>query len=169
MSSGSPNEERALQKIVADYNASGNPGQFMLKVEGPDRFAIVGIAIKDSSGNQKTVTPVLDTRISLPVQEGDVVDAMKRISKTLSEKSPYKVEPGNAPTNLAIQTRMKVGGDNLTVRELLAQVAAATRLRTIWLLLWDADANCYFMNMDIATQATSHGPGPPQLKMIPNR
>ena len=167
MSSGSPDEERALQKVVADYNASGNPGQFMLKVEGPGRFAIVGIAIKDSSGNQIAVPPVLDTRISFPLQERSVVDAMKLISKALSEKSPYKVEFGNAPNNLAIQTRMKVGGDNLTARELFAQISAATRLRTIWLLLWDANEHCYFINMDIATQATSHSPGPPQLRPIP--
>ena len=119
MSSGSPDEERALQKVVADYNASGNPGQFMLKVEGPDRLAVVGIAIKDSSGNEKAVAPILDTRISLPLQEHDVPEAIKLISQAVSEKSPYKVEFGNAPTNLAIQTRMKVGGDDLTARELL--------------------------------------------------
>jgi hypothetical protein len=167
MSSGSPDEERALEKVVADYNASGNPGRFMLKAEGADRLSIVGIGIRDSSGNERTVTPILDTRISLPLQEHDVVEAMKLISQAVSEKSPYKVEPGNAPTNLSIQTRMRVGGDNLTARELFAQVAAATRLRTIWLLLWDADAHCYFMNMDIAMEATSHDPSSPGLKPIP--
>lgn len=77
---------------------------------------------------------------------------MKLISQAVSEKSKYRVEPGNAPTNLAAQTRMTVGGDNLTARELFAQVAAATRLRTIWLLLYDADAGCYFINMDIAME-----------------
>jgi hypothetical protein len=166
MSSGSPDEERALRKVVADYNASGNPGQFMLKIESADQFSIVGIAIKDSNGNEKAVTPVLDTRISLPLQEHEVGEAMKLISQAVSEKSPYKVEPGNAPTNLSTQTRMKVGGDNLTARELFAQISAATRLRTIWLLLWDANEHCYFINLDIATQATSHGPGPPQLEPI---
>jgi len=166
MSSGSPDEEQVLEKVVADYNASGNPGRFMVKREGADRFAIVGIGIRDSKGNYKAVPPVLDTRISLPPQEHDVVQAMKLISQALSEKSKHRVEPGNAPTNLAAQTRMTVGGDNLTARELFAQVAAATRLRTIWLLLWDADAGCYFINMDIAMEA-DHGPGPPKLNPIP--
>ncbi|MGH9498508.1 MAG: hypothetical protein ACRD3L_05150 [Terriglobales bacterium] len=160
MSSGSLGEEQALEKMIADYNASGNPGRFTLKREGADRFAVVGIGIRDSSGNDEAVAPVLDTRISLPLQERDVVQAMKLISQAVSEKSSYRVEPGNAPTNLAIQTKVKVGGSNLNARELLAQVAAATRLRTIWLLLYDADNGCFFMNMEIATQTASHASGP---------
>lgn len=66
MSSGSSGEEQVLEKVVADYNASGNPGRFIVKREGADRFAIVGIGIRDSNGSDKAVPPVLDTRISLP-------------------------------------------------------------------------------------------------------
>jgi hypothetical protein len=165
MSSGSPDEERTLQKVVADYNASGNPGQFMLKIESADRFSVVGIAIKDSSGNEKAVAPVLDTRISLPLPERSVKETIELISRTVSEKSLYKVEFGNAPTIEALQTRMRVGGDHLTARELFAQVASATRM--FWLLLYDANAQCYFMNMDIARKPISDGLGPLQPKPIP--
>jgi hypothetical protein len=166
MSSGSLDEERALQKVVADYNASGNPGRFRLKREGADRFSVVGIAIKDSSGNEKAVTPVLDTRISIPIGERTEKEAIELISQTVSVKSPYKVEFGNAPSIEVLQTRVKVEGDNLTARELFAQVAAATPLMA-WLLLWDANANCYFMNMDIATRPVNDGLGPLPVKPTP--
>lgn len=166
MSSGSPDEERALQKVVADYNASRNPGRFVLKTESTDRFAIVGIATKDTSGNEKAVTPILDTRISVPLQERSVKEAIELISQAVSEKSLPKVEFGNAPTIEALQTRMRVGGDNLMARELFAQVAVAIRM--FWLLLYDADAHCHFMNIDIARKPISDGLGPLQLKPIPN-
>jgi len=37
-----PEEKGVLQKVVADFNNSGNPGQFTLVDEGAGRFAVVG-------------------------------------------------------------------------------------------------------------------------------
>lgn len=155
MRSGSPEEERVLGKVVADYNASGNPGRFMLKKEGVDRFAIVGTGIRDSSGNARPVTPVLDGQVSLPPQERTVIDTIKLVSQAISAKSSYKVDIGTVPVNLAFQTSVKVGGDNVSGRALLAQIAATTRFPLVWKLLFDADAQCYFINMEIATLGPS--------------
>jgi len=169
MSSGSLDEKRALDKVVADYEASANPGRFTLKTENDNRFSIVGVGAKGDSGDEKAVAPVLDSRISLPVQERTVSDSIHLILRVVSEKSEYKVLLGSAPLNLVLQTKTKIGGENLPARQLLAQAASATRFPLVWALLYDADTHCYFMNFDVAMEATGDGSGTPHLKPIPKR
>lgn len=169
MSSGSPDEERALDKIVADYEASANPGRFMLKRESSGRFSVVGVGIRDSNGSEKSVTPILDDRISLPLQERTVSDTIQLILQAVSENSEYKVVVGSAPLNLALQTRTKVGGDNVPARQLLTKAASATRFPLVWALLYDADMHCYFINFEVAMEAAGDVSGTPRLKPIPKR
>ncbi len=168
MSSGSPDEKRILDKVVADYEASANPGRFMLKTENTDRFSIVGVGSKGDTGEEKTVAPVLDTRISLPVQERTVSNSIQLILQAVSEGSGYKVL-GSAPVNLVLQARSKIGGENLPARQLLAQAASASRFPLVWALLYDANTHCYFMNFNVALEATGDGSGTPHLKPIPKR
>jgi hypothetical protein len=167
MISGSADEERALDKIVADYEASANPGRFILKRESGGRFSVVGVGIRDSNGSEKSVTPILNNRISLPLNERTVSDTIQLILQAVSENSEYKVLVGSAPLNLVLQTRTKVGGDNVPARQLLIQAASATRFPLVWAVLFDADMHCYFINFEVAMRATGHAEGTPQLKPIP--
>jgi hypothetical protein len=167
MSSGSFDEKRTLDKVVADYEASANPGRFRLRGESAGRFAIVGVGSKGNTGEEKAVAPILDSRISLPVQERSVSDTIQLILQTVSEESEHKVLLGSAPVNLVLQARGKIGGENLPARQLLAQIASATRFPMVWRLLYDADSHCYFMNFEIAMDTTGDASGVPQLKPIP--
>jgi len=54
-------EEQVLQKLVADYNSSGNPGKFSVRKEADGRYALVGVSRKDETGKDETVNPLLDT------------------------------------------------------------------------------------------------------------
>jgi hypothetical protein len=154
-----PDRERVLDKVLADYETSGNPGVFTLTKEGADRYAVVGVGVKDSNGSEKKVAPILDNRIVLPLQERTVGDTLQLILRALSEKSEFKVVLGSAPINLILQTKVKLGGDERSARELLTQLATATRFPMVWRLLYDADPGWYFMNLEIATEATRDSSG----------
>lgn len=54
-----PEEERVLYTLVADYNKSGNPGEFIVVHEAYRRFAVVGTA---KNGTQKAA--ILDTPVT---------------------------------------------------------------------------------------------------------
>ena len=153
-----PDRERVLNKVLADYEGSGNPGEFILKKESADRYAVVGVGVKDSNGSEKKVAPILDNRIALPLQERTVGGTLELILRALSEKSGYNVVLGSAPINLILQTKVKLGGDERPARELLSQLATATRFPMVWRLLYDADLGWYFMNLEIATEATICSP-----------
>ena len=55
-----------LEKIVSDYNASGNPGDFTVRTLSDGNYDVVGVSTRDSSGAQVAVKPILDTPISVP-------------------------------------------------------------------------------------------------------
>jgi len=138
MSAGSPDEERVLDKVVADYAASGNPGQFEVKKEIAGRYALVGVGAKDSNGRVKRSAPVLDTRISLAREERSAADTINLIARLLSAKSGYNIEAGWMAVNLLNQTRVNLGGSEQPARELLMQVASATRFLMTWRLRYDS-------------------------------
>jgi hypothetical protein len=167
MVAGSPDEERVLDKVVADYEASGNPGDFVLKKEGvAGRYAVVGVAARDGNGNSRRYDPILDTRVTLSPEERSVGSTLDLIARLVSEKSGRLMDPGQAPINLVTQTRAKIGGDEQAARDLLAQLASETRLLMRWRLLYDADwkGGTYFLNLEIATQTTKDGSGEAPLK-----
>ena len=62
-------QEAVLRKIVSEYNRSGNPGKFTVRLEEEGRFAVVGLSIKNQAGQDQNVTPVLDTLISVPAKQ----------------------------------------------------------------------------------------------------
>jgi len=70
ITTGDP-EEQVLQKLVADYNASGNPGKFVVRKEAEERYAVIGVSRRDENGRDEAVDAPLDTPISFPVQQRD--------------------------------------------------------------------------------------------------
>lgn len=110
-------EEEVLNKIVSDYNRSGNPGKFAVEDEGHGRYAVVGRYVKDDDGKVRMSTPILDTLISLPLRRRKVLDALKEISDELN-KSGSNISI-HAPPNA--NEELLIGGDNLPARVLLSQ------------------------------------------------
>jgi hypothetical protein len=49
-------EEQVLQKLVADYNSSGNPGKFVVRKQAEDRYAVIGASRRDETGKTKPWT-----------------------------------------------------------------------------------------------------------------
>ena len=62
-------EKQIMEKIVADYNQSDNPGKFAVRQESANRFAVVGVSVRDKFGKDKIVTPILDTPITIAAEQ----------------------------------------------------------------------------------------------------
>jgi hypothetical protein len=160
----STDQERVLNQIVDDYKASGNPGDFTLRRESANRYAIVGIGVKNNDGTEKKVVPILDIGVTLPLEERTVGQALQLIAQALSRLSGYRVVLASAPTNMILQTKLKNGGTEKPARELLAQLAMATRFPMVWRLLYDADGGWYFINLEIAAQTATDSSDNPNIR-----
>jgi len=147
-------EEAVLRKIVSEYNSSGNPGKFSVRVEGPGRFAIVGSSAKDAVGQDRNAPAVLDTRISLPGQTGNGLDALNAILAQLSSKSGKTVVAGMIPAALLSQSNVTIGGENRSARDLLIQTFDGTGRPLHWRLLFDPiNENTFVLNVAVAERA----------------
>jgi len=141
--SSATEEQNILNKLVSDYNQSGNPGRFSLRSEGKDRFSIIGTIVTDEKGQSKQVPSVLDFQISISPQARDCKATLELILSTLSAQSGIKVFPGLLPLNLLAQCKVIPEGQNVPARTLLQQVLCATNRKLYWELLYDPDGKTY--------------------------
>jgi hypothetical protein len=161
-------EEIVLQKIVSDYDLSGNPGQFLVRDEGEvtltpampgfkvsviHRFSIVGKSIKDNHGQDYLVASILDTPISIPVEQRSAQATIDEIAKALSAKTGTRVFGGAFANNLLIQSQVTVGGENVSARSLLTKTLNDTQRPQIWKLLYDPGAHIWVLNISTANRA----------------
>ena len=140
-------EERILNKVVSDYNNSGNPGKFIVRDEGDGRFAIVGISVKDESGRDQPISAILDTQISVPTDTRDALTTIEVILDALSVKTKTQVGPGTMPLNALLGTKVTMGGQDTPARTLLLQTLSATDRKLCWYLYYDHDVNSYALNL----------------------
>ncbi len=136
-------EEQILEKVISDYNQSPNPGRFRVNNEGDGRFSIVGTGVKDESGRDQAVTPILDTPISIQEEPRDAYSAIETILNALAAKTQTKVVPFMMPQNALAQSQVTVGGKNVPARVLLVQTLAAAKMKLYWRLYYDHDVKMY--------------------------
>lgn len=145
-------EQKILEKIVADYNRSGNPGRFVVLSEGNNRFAIAAATVKNDAGDEQFVPEILNTRISIPYVTQSADATLRLILEELSAAIRTKVDgPGGMANMVLIQSRVTVGGENVPARALLLQVLAQTRRPQIWALFYEADSKTYALGVSTAT------------------
>jgi hypothetical protein len=148
--------ESVVRKVASDYNASGAAGRFEVRCSPAGRLAIIGNRMKNASGSEQPVVPVLDTPISVRVETRDAYTTVEVIVTALNEQSGIKVFAGLVPNNAFFQHRVTVGGDRVTARSLLQDLIAQTKLSVYWLLLYDPNAKTYGFNI-IGRQRTPEG------------
>jgi hypothetical protein len=140
--------EAALNKVVGDYNKTENPGKFAVRKEAQNRFAIIGIRIRDEGGNSQPVGNILDLPISLASEQRGAEETFTLIAKLLSAKAGIAVAYGGyggMADNCASQSKVTVGGENLPARMLIQQTTEHMNCIRIWRLLYDADEKKYFL------------------------
>jgi hypothetical protein len=145
-------EEQVLEKIVSDYNVSGNPGGFKVLAQSDGSYSIVGSYVRDANGSSIPVNSILDTIVSIPTAKEGMDQALEAILTAVSAKAGTKVGLSSGPLNLMAQTQVSVGGENVSARSLLLQTLGATGRRLQWTLLYDPDEPQYFLSLEVAAR-----------------
>ncbi|HEV2419638.1 MAG TPA: hypothetical protein VGX94_17720 [Terriglobia bacterium] len=122
-------EEMVIEKIVADYNKSGNPGRFAVRVQSDGSYAVVG------TQPGSTAPPILDTPISIPSRMRSLGDTLHLIAEAVSAASGVAVYAAPHPLmlNRLIRTQVAVGGNKVPARNLLVQAFTQAN----WKIAWD--------------------------------
>ncbi|MGH9352772.1 MAG: hypothetical protein ACRD2G_11530 [Terriglobia bacterium] len=120
-----------LQKIVSDYNQSGNPGNFVVRDLADGSFDVIGTSIHDSSGADIAIEPILDTTISIPSAARSVGATLDAILHALPAKSL-----NFCPPNLAMAGPVTVGGTGVPARDLLMQLVDRLGGNWAWQLVY---------------------------------
>lgn len=171
-------EEQVLQKLVSDYNASGNPGKFVVRKEAEGRYAVVGVSRRDDAGRDEEVDVLLDTAITIPVQERDAKATLRLMVDTLSATSGVKVYLGTIglSSDPLQEANLTIGGTNVPVRTLLLQAlddvsSTSPHFRGIfvWNLLFDADRNDYRLGLESATKTDRDASGRQIIRFIKHK
>lgn len=142
-----PDKRRILGKIISDYNASSNPGRFILRENGDGTYAIVGSGVRTGPTTVAPTAIILDTPISIPTGTRDALSTVQLILKALATRTDIMIIQGTMARNGLRQTTVTVGGDNIPARTLLLQTLAPTKRRLVWQLLYDADPRMYALNL----------------------
>ena len=145
-------EERILDKIVLDYNQSGNPGKFAVQQQADGSYAIIGQTVKDDHGNDQFVGSLLDTPISVAYGTRNAFESLSLIIAAISAKTGAKLMLGTLPTNTFVQSEVTIGGDNIPARDLLLQLVSGIKRKLVWNLLCGEDHLCA-LNLAIASRA----------------
>ena len=167
-------EEQVLQKLVSDYNSSGNPGKFAVRKEAEGRYAVIGVSRRDDTGTDETVGALLDTAISMPVQQRTATATLQTIVDTLSTKAGVKVFLGTIglSSDPLQGVEVAIGGANVPARAFLLQVVDAAsnsqffRGILVWHFLFDADRNGYDLRLSAATTTETDAEGRRVVRLL---
>jgi hypothetical protein len=154
-----------LRQIVADYNASGNPGQFAVREFAGGRLGIVGTSVKDESGNQIPTPSVLDTPVTVRGGSMNLGEAVDIILEALNVKTATKLG-ASLPTNLMFQTQVKLPEGEMPARDALHQVLAQAKGKLYWRLLYGPGRQAYGFNVLIARRVQYDTFGTRHLELI---
>lgn len=176
-------EEQVLQKLVSDYNASGNPGKFVVRKEAEGRYAVIGTSRRDDAGRDEAVDVLLDTPISIPVQQRSARATLQLVVDTLSATSGVKVYLGTVglSSDPLQDVELTIGGSNIPARTLLLQALDGVSVWTpphggqffrgilVWNLLFDADRYDYRLGLSAATRIETDANGRKVIRFIKHK
>jgi hypothetical protein len=128
-------EQQVLEKVVSDYNQSGNPGHFVVRRLSHGSFDVIGDAIHDDSGANIPISPVLDTPINLPRVARTRLDTVEALLQALSAKVGIRMYIYEAPVNV-LSRESTVIGASAPARDLLMQALDGSRLKWVWILTY---------------------------------
>lgn len=150
-------ERQVLEALVAAYNQTDNPGRFEVRELSIDlppgrvkrkHYAIIGVAIKDDQGRRQPATPLLDTLITLPTEERSADQTIRLIGDELFAKHRIKVAGTGFANNALIQSKVTVGGTNVTARSLLLQTLTQITSSVMgWHAKYDPGTPMYVLNV----------------------
>ncbi len=129
-----PQVDGLLHRILAYSNAVGNTGRFRVdKVSGG--YHVVPVAMRGRSGAMEPYASPLDTRITLPHQEGNAFEMISLLTQTVTTASGHRVGPGLIPMNWSARSRLTVEAQDERARDVLWRALRSANLNLSWQLL----------------------------------
>ena len=141
-----------LSTVLNDYNATNNPGRYILKHVPSGAIVVVGNRVKNENGQEIEVSPLLDTPITIPKEQRSVYGTVRAILNALKEKSGQKIIIMSVPNNDFLQKNAIVGGSEIPARELLLQALYSTGRPMQYDFGFDSDVPTYILNVSVASK-----------------
>jgi hypothetical protein len=147
-------QESILKQMAADYNQSGNPGNFSVRSEGRPWFSMVGTAVADDTGTFRQIPPILDTRITISAKGQDAASVLKLILSEVSAQTGRRILLGDLPPNIFTSLPLaSVAFQNEQARIPLRVILHLTGKKLYWKLLFDNNTKVYYFNVLRVEQA----------------
>ncbi len=165
-----------LQDLLSEHVRRGNPGEFKVLTLGGD-FSIVPFVARDKVGNSLAVRSPLDFAVSFPNAARDGNAALKTLCEAITEASGMRTSANGVP-KLFFTTTVSLNATNEPARDVLVRL-----LRTLtwpdprqnvvpipklsWRLLYDPEAQAYFLNIGLVLKETLGATGQTMLVTVP--
>jgi len=155
-----PGAERlAITRLLQRYNATDNPGRYVLRAEPNGQLAVIGEQVRDETGALRRISPVLDTPITLTRAERTVEETINLIFAALESATGKRIVFAELSHSLFINTHVNIGGERIKARELLEQAFASTQRPILYDLCYNADVPAYIISTSLAMKEESDGIG----------
>jgi hypothetical protein len=137
LSDGKPENPAAiLQSLIEAHHQKGNPGLFRLKQSG-SVLTIIPTAVKNKKGQLVAQKSLMGTRVSLPIQEGTMMEIATAIMQAVTKSSGTRVGLFTVPLNFFHQTKVRLNTPSGTARDLLQNTLDASGWKLAWQLRCD--------------------------------
>lgn len=157
-------EKGVLERIVSDYNKSGNPGRFIVQRQADGSYAVIGVESEGKSGAEISRSPILNTHISLEKTQRSAQNTLTLILSSLSEKSGNVVGLAGLPRfNSLHQSTVDIGGRNLLGRDLLMQLFQEMGVKMVWDLWYEPNLHDFGLIIQTAVRVITNAFGGRQL------
>lgn len=161
-----PDGERiALAKLIEQYNATANPGRYVLRIDSDGQLTVVGTQVRNEEGAFQEVTPLLDTPIALATARRSVDETINSILGAIESVTGKKIIVADLSPSLFINTEVTVGGETAPARKLLKRALAATKRPIQYDLCYNADMPAYILTTSLAAREEENGTG--ARKLVP--
>lgn len=159
-------EEEILNRLIEAYNATDNPGKYALRTDAKGWPTVIGIAVRDQTGDLREVPPVLDTPLTMEKVRRNAYDTINLILGELSVATNRKMIIMSTPTNLLRDTLVDIGGRGVAARALLEETLDGTHRPLQYDLGFDPDfSSVFILNVTLATRTEVDGSG--RIRPVP--
>jgi hypothetical protein len=158
-------EHDAIARLIDEYNATDNPGKYILRTDSDGGLTVVGTRIRDETGALREASPLLDTPVTLAKAKRNVYETIELLLDALQSATGKKVIFAVASSSLFINTLETLGGERIPARELLRQALASTQRSLQYDLGFNPDVPVYILSVSPAMKEESDGLG--GRKLVP--
>jgi hypothetical protein len=155
-----PHAERlVLARLIEEYNATDNPGRYVLRVDPDGQLTVVGTEVRDETGALQEISPLLDTPLTLAKAPRTIYDTIKSILGALQSATGRQVLFAASSSSLFMTTQATIGGERVPARELLKQALASTKRPIQYDLGFNPDVPVYMLSPSPAMREEDDGLG----------